>query len=61
MTNNTKTSDFENGRQAVKDEIKSGDIYDIPAAFLSFQNDPPDSEYLCGFFSQLHELMEKDT
>lgn len=54
-------SDFENGRQAVKDEIKSGDIYDIPAAFLSFKNDPPDSEYLWGFFSQLHDLMEKDT
>lgn len=56
---NTKTSDFENGRQAVKDEIKSGDIYDIPAAFLSFKNDPPDSEYQWGFFSQLHDLMEQ--
>tara|TARA_R110002072_G_scaffold100778_9_gene222059 strand:+ start:5758 stop:5928 length:171 start_codon:yes stop_codon:yes gene_type:complete len=53
-------NDFEDGRKAAREEIKAGDIYDIPAAFLTFKNDPPDSEYIWGYFSQLYDIMEQN-
>lgn len=48
-----KTSDFMKGRKAAQDEIKSGDIYDVPAALASYKTDPPDNEFIWGHFSAL--------
>lgn len=45
------------GRKAAQDEIKSGGIYDVPAALTSYQGDQPDNEFLWGHFSALIDHM----
>ena len=52
-----KISAFDQGRQAVKDEIASGDIDDVPTAYQSFEDDNPDSEFQWGYYSALHDLI----
>jgi len=51
------TSSFERGREAVKEEVASGHIYDVAAAFESFKGDRPDSEWMWGYFSALHDII----
>ena len=51
---------FKEGRQAGMDEIASGDIYDVSAAIKSFDNDRPDSEWMWGYYSALHDMIVFD-
>lgn len=47
-------SDFSSGYDCAKEEVASGNIYCVESALMSFDLDPPDSEFQRGF---RHALM----
>ena len=52
-------SDFSRGYDCAKEEVASGNIYCVESALMSFDLDPPDSEFQRGFRHALMDIVNR--
>ena len=51
--------DFVRGARDAREQIATGDVYDIPGALYLFQLDPADSDYQRGFEHYLRSTLKR--
>lgn len=56
---NVISLDFVRGAREAREQIESGDIYDIPGALHLFQLDPADNDFQRGFERYLLSILKR--